>query len=271
MKGTIDGDDTLQRNRRILLIEELLREDRKKYVHARIPLDKKRQEEMLKRLLLARPARHANAEFLIVQNLYLQEEIDRRGVMHAVEIPSDKGTICLQKSDITAIECDVAVNSAAPNLLGPFELGPGGVDAEMHSLAGVQLRYECDRIVQMKKRQIMAGEAILTNAYNLPYKYVLHTVVPELRNEADATEDKLYLLGDCYTACLERAAENPGIHSIAFCCLGTGNNRFPKIQAAEVAIERAERYLKRNPNRFQIIFCLYSKEDVKIYRKILNK
>lgn len=262
-------NDKIQERRRILLIEELLREDRKKYKGVKIPRDGMRQAIMLRRLLASRPARYATAEFLIVQNLYLRLESMKNAIMDCVFLPYEKDTMCLWQGDITTLDCDAIVNSAHPDLLGPFDLDFGGVDSDIHYLEGIQLRYECDRIRKAKKRELMAGEVAMTHAHNLPCSYILHAVAPEVHREA--TEDKLMLLGKCYTECLERAAENPNIKSIAFCCIGTGNNGFDKVAAAKTAVEYVQKYLKQNPQKFRVIFCVHNDQDLKIYKKIFYK
>lgn len=269
MKSISEEEERTQRRRRILLIEELLKEDIKRYKGKQIPGDVNVRKKILKELLARRPARYAKAEFFIIQNRYLREELERKGIVDETFIPPYKENLCLWKGDITALACDVIVNSAAPDLLGPFDLEFPGVDLEIHTSDGVQLRYECNEIIKMKKRNLFAGEAIMTTAHNLPCKFIMHTVAPQLFGEA--TQEKLLLLGKCYTACLERAAQNENIKSIAFCCLGTGNNGFPKEKAAWSAIAHVHNYLVKHEDRFKVIFCVHNDEDFAIYQEFLNR
>jgi O-acetyl-ADP-ribose deacetylase (regulator of RNase III) len=111
------------------------------------------------------------------------------------------------------------------------------------------------------------GQAKLSPAFNLPSKYVLHTVGPIITHSL--TQKDCDLLASCYTSCLRLAEEN-NIRSIAFCCISTGVFRFPKEKAAEIAVRTVREYLEGESGIEQVVFNVFSAEDEAIYQNILN-
>ncbi len=112
------------------------------------------------------------------------------------------------------------------------------------------------------------GNAKITKAYNLPCRYILHTVGPII-SEAVTQADR-ELLASCYRTCLELAAET-GLGSIAFCCISTGEFHFPNELAAEIAIQTVGECLQRqNPEKIKVIFNVFKDSDYEIYKRLLR-
>ena len=111
------------------------------------------------------------------------------------------------------------------------------------------------------------GRAKITKAYNLPCRYVLHTIGPVI-GDAVAVSDRR-LLSDCYRSCLDLAAKH-GLHSVAFCCISTGEFRFPNELAAQVAIQTVIQWQRENPNQIEVIFNVFKERDYDIYEKLLR-
>lgn len=133
--------------------------------------------------------------------------------------------------------------------------------------AGLQLRDECSRIMRAQGHPEPAGRAKLTGAYNLPAKYVLHTVGPVVRGRV--TERDRRELSSCYRACLELAAEH-GLQTVAFCCVSTGEYHFPNEEAAEIAVKTVAGFLREPTSVRKVIFNVFKDLDAHIYRRLLG-
>ena len=161
-------------------------------------------------------------------------------------------------------------------LIDPEEFSPqrlkrtfrlGVVDNAIHTAAGFQLRRECARMMALQPGEEPPGRAKITNAYNLPCRYVLHTVGPIVRGAVTA-EDRA-LLASCYRSCLELAAAH-GCRSVAFCCVSTGEFRFPNEEAARIAVETVEAYQTQHPHTIEVIFNVFKDMDREIYQRLLG-
>lgn len=129
---------------------------------------------------------------------------------------------------------------------------------------GIQLRLECNEKMR-KIGELQTGKAFITAGYNLPSKYVIHTVGPIIYE--NVTEKEREELKNCYINSLELAKENK-IREIAFCSISTGEFRFPKDEACKIAINTVKKYLKENNSYFEkIIFDVYGEEDYKVYER----
>ena len=171
----------------------------------------------------------------------------------------------LWQGDITTLAVDAIVNAANSAMLGCFVPCHGCIDNAIHSAAGVQLRLECARIMAQQAEE-PTGRAKITRAYNLPCRYVLHTVGPII--DGQVTRQDRELLASCYRSCLELAATY-GLKSIAFCCISTGEFHFPNELAAEIAIRTVKAFQQQNPNRMEVIFNVFKDCDYEIYKKLL--
>lgn len=164
------------------------------------------------------------------------------------------------------MKVDGIVNAANNALLGCFIPCHGCIDNAIHSAAGIQLRLECSRIMTAQRTSEPTGKAKITQAYNLPCRYVLHTVGPIIRGKV--TKQDCDLLTGCYRSCLE-LADNYGLKSVAFCCISTGEFHFPNEKAAEIAIETVKNYKKENQSRLEVVFNVFKSTDYEIYKRIL--
>ena len=151
-------------------------------------------------------------------------------------------------------------------MLGCFVPCHGCIDNAIHTYAGVQLRLECAEIMRKQGHEEATGHAKITKAYNLPCRFVLHTVGPIVRGGVTQTDREL--LASCYRSCLELAAEY-GLHSVAFCCISTGEFHFPNELAAQIAIQTVTAWQKQNPDAIEVIFNVFKDSDYAVYKRLL--
>lgn len=256
-----------QEEKRLYLIKELLNEQ-PQYSGMEIPKDEKEQNILLRSLFNIRMPKPASEEFLKIQDEYLQAQTAAKGITRVEDLtPVQKG-IYLWQGDITTLAADAIVNAANSALLGCFVPCHGCIDNAIHTAAGVQLRLECADIMKKQGAEEPTGKAKITKAYNLPCKYVIHTVGPIVYKKL--TMEDCRLLENCYNSCLDLADKN-GIKSIAFCCISTGEFHFPNEKAAEIAIKTVKEYLSRNKNGTEVIFNVFKDEDKRIYRRLLSE
>ena len=258
-----------QEERRIYLIRELQHE-MPQYKDIVLSDNDEEQWKVLRSLFNVRPPYPASSDFLKIQDEYLSEMIRQRGIVEANDLPRTKSNpnITLWQGDITTLRCDAIVNAANSALLGCWQPCHSCIDNIVHSLSGVQLRIKCNEIMQAQGYEEETGTAKITPSYNLPCKYVLHTVGPIIsgplcKNDCD-------LLASCYQSCLELAVAN-GVKSIAFCCISTGVFHFPQQQAAEIAIKTVKQFLEADSSIRQVIFNVFTDKDLAIYQKLLNE
>ena len=255
-----------QNERRIFLIQELLKEN-KRYEDMEIPQDFEEQRELLRALMNVRIAKNVDDEFIKVQDEYLQEEIKRKGIVDIDDLKPIKDGIYLWQGDITTLRCDVIVNAANSGMTGCYVPNHRCIDNCIHSFAGVQLRLECDEIMTKQGHGKPTGQAKITNSYNLPCKYIIHTVGPIINGKL--TSEDCDLLESCYKSCLELAVKN-NLESIAFCCISTGEFHFPNDKAAQIAVKTVEEFMKKETSLKKVIFNVFKDMDKEIYRKLLK-
>ena len=143
----------------------------------------------------------------------------------------------------------------------------GCIDNAIHTYAGVQLRLACAELMEQQGYPEPTGQAKITPAFNLPCRYVLHTVGPIINGRV--TQRDRALLASCYRSCLELAAEN-GLESVAFCCISTGEFHFPNEQAAEIAVQTVKAFLKKQTSVKKVIFNVFKDMDKVLYEKLLG-
>lgn len=255
-----------QAEKRIYLINYLKSED-KRLNTLEIPAGSREQEKLLRSLMNIRPPKPLSKEFEMLQDEYLQEKLKEKGVVRLEELSPVKPGIYLWQGDITRLAADAIVNAANSAMLGCFVPCHGCIDNAIHSAAGLQLRNECNDIMEKQQEPERTGAVKVTKAYNLPCHYVIHTVGPIISNKL--TENDMKLLADCYRSCLEAATEL-GLKSIAFCCISTGEFRFPNEEAAEIAVNTVSEFKRINNSDIEVIFNVFKDKDYEIYSRLLG-
>lgn len=243
---------------------EILCDERGKEVHT---IDESEKKSLFRALVNTRMPKAASREFLQIQDEYLQEELRLKGITDISDLKPVATDLYLWKGDITTLKCDGIVNAANSQMLGCFCPNHGCIDNAIHTFAGVQLRQECAEIMKAQGRDEPTGKAKITKAYNLPCKYVLHTVGPIVFGELRKTHEEQ--LASCYRACLELADEN-GLKSLAFCCISTGEFHFPNERAAQIAVRAVTEYKKQTKSKIKVIFNVFKECDYEIYKRLLN-
>lgn len=257
-----------QDERRTYLIEYLLKEEIR-FRQPRIPSDVQGQRDLLRSLMNVRMPKPIGAEFLHIQDEYLRERNSERGITDVADInptASDE-RLFLWQGDITTLKCDAIVNACNSQMLGCFSPLHPCIDNFIHTYAGIQLRLEMNEIMRRQGHEEPTGQAKITSGYNLPAKYILHTVGPTIQGEV--TREDEGLLASCYRECLRLAAEN-GVKSIAFCCLSTGVFRFPQQRAAEIATGTVKEFLHQDDRIRRVIFNVFQDRDREIYERLLQ-
>lgn len=216
-------------------------------------------------LVNVRSPKPISEEFLRLQDEYLKELLNIRGVTKLSDLTPIKPDIYLWRGDITTLKCDGIVNAANSGLLGCFCPNHRCIDNAIHTYAGVQLRLECAELMSRQGHEEQTGGAKITKAYNLPSKYVLHTVGP-IAGGAPTSEHERQLKSS-YFSCM-RLADSHNLSSLAFCCISTGEFGFPRELAAKIAVSTVTEYKKTS--NLKIIFDVFGDSDYKIYSDILG-
>jgi len=231
------------------------------------PLSENEKKTCFRSLVNVRMPDPIGDEFLRLQDEYLQAELEKKGVTDIADLAEIAPDLYLWKGDITTLKCDAIVNAANSQLLGCFLPCHACIDNTIHTFVGVQLRLECAKIMEKQAFEEPTGRAKITHAYNLPCRYVIHTVGPIVYGEL--TEEHEKLLADCYRSCLALADERR-LQSIAFCCISTGEFHFPNERGAEIAVRTTEEYKQTTGSKIKVIFNVFKDIDLEIYTKLLG-
>lgn len=266
------------------LLLEKLKEDSAEYKGLETagysPEEKK---STIRSLMNIRMPRELSQALLDLQDEYLQEELQAKGVVGLLDIPTIKEKynakapfaekISLWQGDITRLKIGAIVNAANSQMLGCFVPCHRCIDNAIHSAAGMQLREECDRIMQNRRIQYgrryeePTGTATLTAGYNLPCDHVIHTVGPIVYGELN--EMLCQDLRNCYENILKCCLEHD-IRSVAFCCISTGEFHFPNDKAAQIAWETVKGFLEKYGDRMErVVFNVFKDSDLNIYERVL--
>lgn len=257
-----------QEEKRIWMIRYLLNEE-PEYKGLEIPEGETEQKRLLRSLMNIRPPKPASDAFMKTQDSYLSEVIRQRGVTDCTKLkPSAPGSrLYLWQGDITSLKADAIVNAANSALLGCFHPCHSCIDNIIHTLSGIQLRLKCSEIMSAQGHEEPAGQAKITPGYNLPCRYVLHTVGPIVCGGLKESDRKL--LACCYESCLKLAVRYH-CESIAFCCISTGVFHFPQEEAAKTAVKTVTEFLKNDSSVKQVIFNVFTDKDLEIYKRLLE-
>ena len=261
-------------NRLDFLIDYLIKED-PQYSEMEIPTTEQGKRDLFRALRNVREPKPVSEEFLRLQDEELQAQLQEKGIVEwdAVKqfsIFNSQFSISLRQGDITRLRVDAIVNAANAQMLGCFHPLHGCIDNAIHSAAGVQLREECHRLMLQQGHLEPTGRAKITKAYNLPCKYVIHTVGPIVPTGIPTPMQKEQL-ASCYRSIMQLADENH-LESIAFCCISTGEFRFPNRLAAEIAVQTVKNYLTAHPDCSvkQVVFNVFKNLDKDIYGRLLQ-
>ncbi len=227
------------------------------HVEADVPTSLVEKQRLLRALMNVWNPQPLSDEFLQAQDAELQAQLQDKGVVEPEGI--------LWQDDITCLKVDAIVNAANSQGLGCWQPLHNCIDNTIHSAAGLQLRQECNEI--LKGGMIDTGEVIITKGYNLPAKYVIHTVGPIISAGETPTLQQREQLANCYRNSLALAEAN-GCRSIAFCCISTGVFGYPNSEAAEVAVETVTQAIKQS--NIKAIFNVFKDIDYDIYRQLLG-
>lgn len=211
----------------------------------------------------------ASDELLTLQDELLRGLLADRGV-HTLEEAEASPTdvrLRLWRGDITTLSVDAIVNAANSQMLGCWVPGHHCIDNAIHTFAGVQLRLECDRIMQARGRLEPTATATITDGYNLPAARVIHTVGPIAQGRPTARHRAE--LARCYRSCLDCAQEH-GLSSIAFCCISTGVFGFPQEEAARIAVDTVKEWLASSGSGMTVVFNVFLETDLRIYQELLE-
>ncbi|MBR1585497.1 MAG: protein-ADP-ribose hydrolase [Clostridia bacterium] len=259
----------MTRNEQCLYLIQALQQEMPQYADIPIPALPQKRWSLLRSLMNVRPPLPADDAFLSVQNAYLQALTREKGVTDALRLPPSPidPRLRLWQGDITTLRCDTIVNAANSQLLGCFSPCHGCIDNIIHTMSGVQLRLACDQLMRAQGHEEPTGQAKITPGYNLPCKYILHTVGPIV--DGPLTHEHERLLASCYRSCLELAEEN-GCQSIAFCCISTGVFMFPNQRAAEIAVKTVQAYYAETGSEINTVFNVFKDIDLRIYQQLLS-
>ena len=255
-----------QSERRNYLIDSLL-EEKKEYKKITLPQSAGEKKALLRSLMNVRMAAPISEVFLQIQDEYLKEETKRKGITDIRVLKPVEEGIYLWQGDITTLKCDAIVNAANSGMTGCYQPCHNCIDNCIHTYAGIQLRNACAKIMEKQGYEEPTGRAKITPAFNLPCKYVLHTVGPIIQGHLTKRHEEL--LASCYRSCLELADEND-VKSMAFCCISTGVFMFPNERAAEIAVQTVRDYRKEKNSGIEVIFNVWKDVDYEIYRELLG-
>ncbi len=247
-------------------------EEQPEYRQLIIPSEMVGKKQLMRSLMNLRPPVPISELFLKAQDKELQKQLHEKGIVslnQALLSPIDN-RLKLWQGDITRLKADAIVNAANSQMLGCFMPLHSCIDNAIHSAAGIQLRLECNELMKEQDHPEPTGSAKLTKAYNLPSNFIIHTVGPIINTGTVTPEDE-YHLASCYQSCLQLANENK-LESIAFCCISTGEYRFPNQLAAEIAVRTVREYFTLSPDTGieEVVFNVYKDIDFSIYSKLLK-
>ena len=257
-----------QQERLRYLVEGLVAEYKEKHnEHIDIPMNEEEQFNLFRALCNIRPAGSMPAEWMKVQDEYLNVLAHEKGIVTINDMEERAPQIYLWQGDITRLSVDAIVNAANNQLLGCFAPNHRCIDNAIHTFAGIELRMACSRMIEYMDMPEKTGVARKTYGFNLPAKHVIHTVGPIIYDSL--TDIEREQLASCYRSCLE-LANAYSLQSIAFCCISTGEFRFPNEDAAQIAIDTVRIYLKETNSKIQVVFNVFKDIDYDIYDKLLG-
>ena len=266
--------ENMTQDQRLDYLVESFKVDSGEYKDLQTPGDRQGKRRILRSLMNIRMPKKLDDFVLTVQDEYLQERIRKNGIVALSDIPEIRDGLSIWQGDITRLAVDAIVNAANSQMLGCFVPMHTCIDNCIHTFAGVQLRAECARqMEQLKSRygrdyEQPTAVPMLTDAYNLPARKVIHIVGPivQVRLTTSLEND----LAACYRNTLDMCLKN-GLKSVAFCCISTGVFHFPNKRAAEIAVQTVTGWLSEHPGGMErVIFNVFKDEDKAYYEQLLQ-
>ena len=273
----------MNQSERLEYLVDAFKADSRKYRDLQTPADPAGKRRILRSLMNIRMPGDMDPKVLFIQDEYLRERIRENGIITLEEIPTvaARGSghpfadrLSLWQGDITRLQVDAIVNAANSQMLGCFVPMHTCIDNCIHTFAGIQLRAECKRQMDLlRQRYGRAYEQptavpMLTEGYNLPAKKIIHIVGPIVELELDPKLEAD--LAACYRNTLDMCREN-GLKQVAFCCISTGVFRFPNQRAAEIAVATVSQWLTEHPDAMErVIFNVFKDEDKDYYERLLR-
>lgn len=256
-------------NKLLFLIDYLIKEGNYEYNKELENALKENNEEVLynyfRYLMNIRLPNNISEEYLKIEDEYLQERLKNKIITNIEDIKPIRDNLYLWQGDITTLNIDAVVNAANSSMLGCFIPLHKCIDNAIHSASGTRLRLCLNDIMKGKSEE--SGKCIITKAFNLPSKYILHTVGPIIQNIVSKKDEEI--LYNCYKSCLETAKDN-NIKSIAFCCISTGEFKFPNKEASQIAINAVKDFLNNSKYDMKILFNVFKDLDYELYYDILK-
>ena len=234
-----------------------------------LPSNEIELKNLFRSLMNMRPPNNISEDYLKIEDEFLQEELDKKLIINIENLKPIKNNLYLWKGDITALKIDAIVNAANSAMLGCFYPMHKCIDNAIHSAAGTRLRLFCRDIINQCGGYLETGNAKITPAFNLPCKYVLHTVGPIIKDKVSKKDEELLSL--CYKSCLNLVVEN-NIESVTFCCISTCEIKFPNDLAVDIALSSVNDILKENKERnIKIVFNVFKDIDYELYNKKIKE
>ncbi len=233
-----------------------------------IPDDLKGKQQTLRGLMNMRYPVAMDPEFLAAQDKELRMQRKEKGEVSFDAIASEEDSLVLWQGDITRLRVDAIVNAANSQMLGCFIPLHHCIDNAIHSAAGIQLRDVCNKLMMQQGHPEEPGKAKITPGFNLPARYVIHTVGPVVTGDTP-TDEQCGQLASCYRACLA-IADNNQLETIAFCCISTGVFHFPHLLAAEIAVREVRKFMSQAKYVKHVIFNVFNEQDREIYDRLLH-
>lgn len=267
-------NEFMTQEERLDYLVEAFKLDSDEYKDSPIPSNTEQKRVLLRSMMNVRmPTKELDESVLRVQDEYLKERIREIGIVKLMDIPIIKNVLSIWQGDITRLEVDAIVNAANSEMLGCFIPMHNCIDNCIHTFAGVELRRECDfQMENLRKKygrnyEMPTSIPMLTDAYNLPSKKVIHIVGPIVQNKLTTKAEKD--LASCYKNVLDMCLEN-NLKTVAFCCISTGVFNFPKRRAAEIAVQTVLDWINEHPQRMErVIFNVFGDEDRIIYEELI--
>lgn len=279
------ADQYKNQEERLNYLLDAFKEDSVQYKELENPDTYGEKRRMLRSLMNIRMPRPMEQSVIRIQDDFLEAEAMEKGVVELDEIPTIAeqynstyrfaDRLSVWQGDITTLRVSAIVNAANSQMLGCFVPCHRCIDNAIHSAAGIELRQACNEEMNLRKNSFGAdyeeptGQAMLTRGYNLPAEYVIHTVGPIVgAGLTDSLRQDLY---NCYSSVMKCCIDHH-IRSVAFCCISTGEFRFPNEDAAQIAVQTVTGILEEHQNEFdRVIFNVFKDEDKRYYEKEIAK